>query len=87
MLTLLFAIRSFVLFHYCSKVNVAAHKPLEVLRDAPLRNWTVDFQRLTNELENRVRGFSGMNFFFISKSFMISFIGAVTTYQVRKRSI
>lgn len=35
-------IRSFVLFHFCSKVNEDSQKSLKVLRDAPMENWTID---------------------------------------------
>ncbi|KAG5679765.1 hypothetical protein PVAND_009305 [Polypedilum vanderplanki] len=77
-----FLLRSIILFYYCSTVNFHASRPLEILRDAPLRNINVDFQRLVNEVENCDRGFSGAGFFIIKKSFIISFIGAVTTYQL-----
>lgn len=42
LLGLFFLMRSFTLFHYCSKVNDEAYRPLEILRDAPLRNWNID---------------------------------------------
>lgn len=42
----------------------------------------IQFQRLLADVENRDRGFSGLNFFHIRRSFILTFIGTVTTYQL-----
>jgi len=61
-----------LLFHFCAKVNQDAYEPLKILRDSPMRNYGIDFQRLTEQVEDRDVGINGMKFFVITKGFMIS---------------
>lgn len=46
-------IRSFLLFHFCAKLNQDTQEPIKTLRDSPMENYTIEAS-LINKLFGQI---------------------------------
>lgn len=63
-------------------MNLNSRRPLEVFRSIPTEGWNEELQRFFNQIKTETHALSGMEFYFVTKSMLLSVIGALLVYEV-----
>lgn len=65
------------MFLTSASINDESIKPLAVFRTIPSNGWTQEVQRFCNQIQSNGVALSGKNFFFLTRSIVISIAGTV----------
>ncbi|KAL7039352.1 hypothetical protein ACKWTF_009883 [Chironomus riparius] len=74
--------RTSAMFLISASINEESIKPLSVFRTIPSNGWTQEVQRFCNQIQNNGVALSGKNFFFLTRSIVISIAGTILTYEL-----
>ncbi|XP_070498930.1 gustatory receptor for sugar taste 64a-like [Chironomus tepperi] len=74
--------RTFAMFLTTASVNDESIKPLAVFRSIPSDGWFHQTQRLCSQIQLNSAALSGRNFFFLTRSIIISIAGTIITYEL-----
>jgi len=67
---------------YCASINDESKKPLEVFRAVPTKGWCEEVKRFNDEVANDTVALSGMQFFHLTRKFVLSVAGTIVTYEM-----
>jgi len=69
--------RTSAMFLTSATINDESIKPLAVFRAIPSDGWTQEVKRFCNQIQNNGVALSGKNFFFLTRSILISIAGTI----------
>ncbi|XP_070501279.1 gustatory receptor for sugar taste 64a-like [Chironomus tepperi] len=76
--------RTFLVLYLPAMINEAACRPLTYIRQIPQDKWNSDMDRLHDiiSIEAPSIGFTGKQFFYITKGTILSMIGTIITFEI-----
>ena len=67
---------------YSASINDESKKPLEIFRAVSRQDWCVDVKRFNEEVANDTIALSGMKFFNLTRTLVLSVAGTIVTYEL-----
>lgn len=67
---------------YSASINDESKKPLEVFRAVSRHDWCVEVKRFNEEVANDTIALSGMKFFNLTRSLVLSCAATIVTYEL-----
>lgn len=74
--------RAFVVSFCAACVNDESKKPIEILRSVPSHSWNAETKRFFDEVINNTVALSGMRFFFLTRSLILSVVCTIVHYEL-----
>ncbi|XP_055373552.1 uncharacterized protein LOC129606930 [Condylostylus longicornis] len=65
-----------------ASINVESKKPLEIFRSVPKDSWVSEVKRFTDDVNQGLVALSGMKFFYITKTLVLTIAGTIVTYEL-----
>lgn len=75
-------IRTLAVSMYTADINDESKKPLKVFRSAPREAWCLELKRFSREVARDVLALSGMRFFHLTRTMVLSVVGTIITYEL-----
>lgn len=67
---------------YSASINDESKRPLEVFRAVSRQDWCVEVKRFNEEVANDTIALSGMKFFNLTRTLVLSVAGTIVTYEL-----
>lgn len=67
---------------YTASINDESKKPLEVFRAVSQQDWCLEVKRFSEEVANDTIALSGMKFFNLTRTLVLSVAGTIVTYEL-----
>lgn len=67
---------------YSADINDASKEPLKVFRVVPPESWCLELKRFYGEVARDVVALSGMRFFHLTRTLVLSVAGTIITYEL-----
>lgn len=67
---------------YSADINDESKQPLKVFRSVPPESWCLELKRFTSEVSRDVIALSGMRFFHLTRTLVLSVAGTIITYEL-----
>ncbi|KAJ6635417.1 Gustatory receptor for sugar taste 64f, partial [Pseudolycoriella hygida] len=67
---------------YSAEINDQSKEPFKVIRIVPREAWCLEIKRFSNEVTRDIVALSGMKFFFLTRSTVLSVAATIVTYEL-----
>lgn len=75
-------VRTLIVTLSAAAIHDEAKRPADVLRAVPYCSWSTEVQRFIEEVVNSTVALSGMRFFYLTRSLILSVAGTIVTYEI-----
>lgn len=75
-------VRTLIVTLSAAAIHDQSRRPLDVLRAVPSFSWNGEVQRFIEEVVNSTVALSGMRFFYLTRSLILSVAGTIVTYEI-----
>lgn len=75
-------IRLFIVALCAARINDESTKPIWILRSISGDSWKSESKRLLNEIIYNCVALSGLQFFFLTRKFILNMAGTIVTYEL-----
>lgn len=74
--------RTFAVSFLAAQVDDASRKPIAILRTIPSHTWNEETKRFLGDILSKRVALSGMEFFYVTRQFILSVTGTIITYEL-----
>jgi gustatory receptor len=74
--------RTFAVSLYSASINDESKRPLEIFRAVSRADWCIEVKRFNEEVANDIVALSGMKFFNLTRTLVLSVAGTIVTYEL-----
>lgn len=67
---------------YSADINSESKRPIQVFRAVPRESWCTEVKRFSEDVTNDTIALTGMKFFYLTRSLVLSVAGTIVTYEL-----